>query len=101
MRVEKEKALQDARRALLLASIKNLEEVIWNGVAFPELHEVTAKAITDLSETLQLGGVLQEFAEDLDNLEFLWEPPMKARFEHLSFPGMNLRPYIVYEAGLL
>ena len=43
------------------------------------MHEVTAKAITDLSETLQLGGVLQEFAEDLDNLEYLWEPPMKAR----------------------
>ena len=87
--------------SLLLEDLRELENVLWSGTGFPELHEVVAKAIGGLAETLQLQRlVTTENLETLHNLEPLFDPPTAPAFPHLSFPGLALRPYVQYEAGL-
>ncbi|CAD7953307.1 unnamed protein product [Amoebophrya sp. A25] len=86
----------------LLHALKQLEETLWQGTGFPELHESAAKAIAELSETLQLQRVLvEENLETLHNIEPLHDPATQPVFPHLSFPGLALRPYIVYETGMI
>ncbi|CAD7923915.1 unnamed protein product [Amoebophrya sp. A120] len=86
----------------LMWSLKQLEEMLWQGAGFPELHESAAKAIAELSETLQLQRILvEENTETLETLEPLHDPPTTPVFPHLSFPGLALRPYMSYETGMI
>lgn len=98
----KEKLGGEESDSLLLDSLRELEEVVWQGTGFPELHEQAAKAVADLASTLQLQRVLlDDNLESLGNLEPIYDPPTEAVFPHLSFPGLSLRPYMAYERGLL